>query len=123
MQSIRWACPNPTERHHLAVDMKLWVVAILDLSEVKAVMVDMEIILGGTVDILEAEAMVDTRADMCNMLADLDIMVVDLDSMVVDSAPCFRSLKALSSPSCKGGVGDTKEVICHRQLNTHPHSV
>ena len=120
MQSIRWACPNPTERHHLAVvmlvDMKLWVVAILDLSEVKAVMVDMEIILGGTVDILEAEAMVDTRADMGNMLA-------YLASMVVDSVPCFRSLKALSSPSCKGGVGDTKEVICHRQLNTHPHSV
>ena len=120
MQSMRWACPNPTERHHLVevmlVDMKLWVVAILDLWEVKAVMVDMEIILGGTVDILEAEAMVDTRADMGNIL-------VDLDSMVVDSVPCFRSLKALSSPSCKGGVGDTKEVICHRQLNTHPHSV
>ena len=100
----------------MLVDMKLWVVAILDLSEVKAVMVDMEIILGGTVDILEAEA----RADMGNMLVDLDSMVVDLDSMVVDldnmvvdSAPCFRSLKALSSPSCKGGVGDTKEVICH----------
>ena len=104
----------------MLVDMKLWVVAILDLSEVKAVMVDMEIILGGTVDILEVEAMVDTRADMGNMLVDLDSMVVDLDSMVVDldnmvvdSAPCFRSLKALSSPSCKGGVGDTKEVICH----------
>ena len=97
----------------MLVGMKLWVMAILDLSEVKAVMVDMEIILGGTVDILEAEAMVDTRADMGNML-------VDLDSMVVDSAPCFRSLKALSSPSCKGGVGDTKEVICHQQLNTHP---
>ena len=43
----------------MLVDMKLWVVAILDLSEVMAVMVDMEIILGGTVDILEAEAMVD----------------------------------------------------------------
>ena len=97
----------------MLVDMKLWVVAILDLWEVKAVMVDMEIILGGTVDILEAEAMADTRVDMGNMLADLDSMVVDLDSMVVDSAPCFRSLKALSSPSCKGGVGDTKEVIFH----------
>ena len=104
----------------MLVDMKLWVVAILDLSEVKAVMVDMEIILGGTVDILEAEAMVDTRADLDSMVVDLDNMVVDLDSMVVDSAPCFRSLKALSSPSCKGGVGDTKEVICHRQLKTHP---